>query len=123
MDFPANREYLMSTQATVTGGFSKWPGNHPGTYMYFLQMTFKREMIVSFIIIMISFSSMYVTAFTMQGLFSTGCVISVKLAYVFSICLKTAISLLIFLFRWILAKPKTVQHTAIQTLYKMVVVL
>ena len=41
MDFPANREYLMSTQATVTGGFSKWPGNHPGRY--FLQMTFKGE--------------------------------------------------------------------------------
>ncbi|XP_073243213.1 geranylgeranyl transferase type-1 subunit beta-like [Porites lutea] len=29
VDFPSNREYLMSTQAPVTGGFSKWPGNHP----------------------------------------------------------------------------------------------
>jgi len=32
VDFPANRDYLISTQATVTGGFSKWPGNHPGKY-------------------------------------------------------------------------------------------
>jgi len=29
VDFAANRDYLMSTQATVTGGFSKWPGSHP----------------------------------------------------------------------------------------------
>ncbi|KAK3710399.1 hypothetical protein QZH41_012317 [Actinostola sp. cb2023] len=29
IDFVANRDYLMQTQANVTGGFSKWPGNHP----------------------------------------------------------------------------------------------
>jgi len=34
----------MSTQATVTGGFSKWPGNHPGKY--FPQMKFDREDLV-----------------------------------------------------------------------------
>ncbi|EDO31665.1 predicted protein [Nematostella vectensis] len=29
IDFTANRDYLMQTQANVTGGFSKWPGIHP----------------------------------------------------------------------------------------------
>ena len=28
----ANREYLIETQSAVTGGFSKWPGNHPGEF-------------------------------------------------------------------------------------------
>ena len=30
VDFLANRDYLMTTQANVTGGFSKWPSHHPG---------------------------------------------------------------------------------------------
>ena len=38
----------MSTQAPVTGGFSKWPGNHPGKYYYTVyasnrQLNFKQS--------------------------------------------------------------------------------
>ncbi|XP_029208313.2 geranylgeranyl transferase type-1 subunit beta-like isoform X1 [Acropora millepora] len=29
VDFLSNRDYLISTQASVTGGFSKWPGHTP----------------------------------------------------------------------------------------------
>lgn len=116
----ASASGLVITQVHV---FYRWHSNEKLLHTSF----HSSQMIVSFII-MISCSSIYVTAFTMQGLFNTGCVIIVKLAYVFSICLETAVNLLIlvwkwaFLFRWILAKPKTVQHTAIQT-YKMVAVL
>ena len=112
---------LVITQVHI---FYRWHSNEKLSHTSF----HSSQMIVSFII-GISCGSVYVTAFTMQDLFSTGCVISVKLAYVFSICLETAVSLLIlvrkwaFLFRWILAKPKTVQHTVVQTLYKTVVVL
>lgn len=46
VDFPANREYLISAQATITGGFSKWPGNHPDalhTYFGLCGMTLMQE--------------------------------------------------------------------------------
>ena len=36
VDFLSNRDYLISTQATVTGGFSKWPGHSPGMTFIFL---------------------------------------------------------------------------------------
>ena len=36
VDFLSNRDYLISTQATVTGGFSKWPGHTPGMTFIFL---------------------------------------------------------------------------------------
>lgn len=46
VDFSSNRDYLISTQATVTGGFSKWPGNHPDalhTYFGLCGLSLMRE--------------------------------------------------------------------------------
>ncbi|XP_078374202.1 geranylgeranyl transferase type-1 subunit beta-like isoform X1 [Oculina patagonica] len=46
VDFLANRDYLISTQAAMTGGFSKWPGNHPDalhTYFGLCGMSLMQE--------------------------------------------------------------------------------